>query len=77
MGMGAFLRDRRRLHHSAVEVPVNLGVRVNNLLWIILGDNWNGFFFAPGTFEAETGIGLCRVAYRLLPHRSHRIHGEY
>ena len=76
MGMSAFLRDCRCLHQSAVDVPIDLAIRVNDLVGIILCDNWNGFSFTPGTFEVETGIGLCRVGYGLLPHWPHRIHGE-
>ena len=74
MGMGAFLRDRRRLRQPAVDVPVNLAVRVNNLLGIILRDNWDGFPFAPSGLEVEARIGLRCLAYGLLSHWSDRIH---
>jgi len=39
MRMGAFLRDRRRLHQLAIDVPIDLGKRVNHLLRIILRDD--------------------------------------
>ncbi len=76
MRMGAFLRDGGSLHQSAVDVPINRAIRVNDLVGIILRDDRNGFLFAPGRLEAETGIGLCCLPYDLLPHWSHRIHGE-
>ena len=74
--MGALLRDRRGLHQPGVNVPINLAVRVNNLLGIILSDDWDGFPFSSSTLEAETRIGLCCLAYGLLAHWAHRIHGE-
>ncbi len=36
MRMCAFLGDRRRLHQLAIDVPIDLGKRVNNPLRIIL-----------------------------------------
>ena len=75
MRMGAFLRDGGSLHQSAVDVPIDLAIRVNDLIGIILRDDRNGFLFAPGGLEAETGIGLSCLAYDL-PHWSHRIHGK-
>jgi len=76
MRMGAFLRDGRCLHQSAVDVPIDLGIRVNDLVGIILRDDRNGFLFAPRGLEAKPRIGLCCLAYDLLPHWSHRIHSE-
>src|SRR5947207_11800429 len=69
--MGAFLRDGRRLHQSAVDMPIDFAVRINDLIGIILRDNRDGFFFASGGLEAKTGIGLCRLGYALLTHWSH------
>ena len=74
--MGAFLRDGRCLHQSAVDVPVDFAVRVNNLLGIILCDDRDGFFFASGGLEAKTGIGLCRLGYALLTHWPHGVRHE-
>src|SRR5207302_853040 len=34
MRMGAFLRDRRRLHQLAIDVPIDLGKRVNDPLGV-------------------------------------------
>ena len=76
MRMGAFLRDGGCLHQSAVDVPIDLGIRVNDLVGIILRDDRNGFLFAPRGLEAKPRIGLCCLAYDLLPHWSHRIHSE-
>ncbi len=70
MRMGAFLRDGRCLHQSAVDVPIDLAIRVNDLVGIILRDDRNGFLFAPGGVEAKPRIGLCCMAYGLLAHRS-------
>jgi hypothetical protein len=39
MRVGAFLRDGRCLHQSAVDVPVNLAIWVNDLPGIILRDD--------------------------------------
>lgn len=75
MRMSAFLRDGGSLHQPAVDVPVNLAIRVNDLVGIILRDDRYGFLFAPGGLEAETGIGLSCLAYDL-PHWSHGIHGK-
>src|SRR5438874_11208071 len=41
MGMRAFLRDRRRLHQLAIQMPIDLGKGVNDLLWIIVRDDGN------------------------------------
>ena len=76
MRMGAFLRDGRCLHQSAVDVPIDLAIGVNDLVGIILRDDRNGFLFAPQGLKAKSRIGLCCLAYGLLPHRSHRINGE-
>ena len=73
MRMGAVLRDRRSLHQSAIDMPVDLAIRINNLFGIILADDWDGFPFALRGLETKTGIGLCCVGYAL-PHWSHRIH---
>jgi hypothetical protein len=67
MRMGAFLRDGRSLHQSAVDVPIDLAVRVNNLVGIILRDDRNGFLFAPCGLEAKPRIGLCCMVYGVLP----------
>src|SRR5262252_3041603 len=76
MGMGALLRDRCGLHQSAIDMPVNLAIGINNLFGIILCDNWYGLAFASRGLEAEAGIGLCCMRYALLPHWSHRVHRE-
>ena len=52
MCVGAFLGDRRRLHQLAVDVPIDLGKRVNDLLRIILRDDGNGFLFSLWGLEA-------------------------
>ena len=41
MRMRAFLGDGRRLHQLAVDMPIDLGKRVNDLLRIILRDDGN------------------------------------
>jgi len=71
MRMGAFLRDGGSLHQSAVDVPIDLAIRVNDLIGIILRDDRNGFLFAPRGLEAKPRIGLCCMAYGLLTHWSH------
>jgi hypothetical protein len=71
MRMGAFLCDRCCLRESAVDVPIDLAVRVNNLLGIILRDDRNGLFFALRSFEAETETRPFRRAGCLLTHWSH------
>jgi len=71
MRMGTFLRDGGSLHQSAVDVPIDLAIRVNDLVGIILRDDRNGFLFAPWGLEAKPRIGLCCMAYGLLAHRSH------
>ena len=71
MRMGSFLRDGGSLHQSAVDVPIDLAIRVNDLVGIILRDDRNGFLFAPWGLEAKPRIGLCCMAYGLLTHRSH------
>ncbi len=58
MRMGAFLRDGGSLHQSAVDVPIDLAIRVNDLAGIILRDDRNGFLFAPRGLEAKPRIGL-------------------
>jgi hypothetical protein len=52
-------------------VPIDLAIRVNDLVGIILRDDRNGFLFAPRGLEAKPRIGLCCMAYGLLSHRSH------
>ena len=52
MRMGAFLGDGRRLHQLAVDVAIDLGKRVNDLLRIILRDDGNGFLFSLWRLEA-------------------------
>jgi hypothetical protein len=37
MRMGAFLRDRGSLHQSAVDVPINLAIRVNDVATASVG----------------------------------------
>src|SRR5881227_1609459 len=59
------------LHQSAVDVPIDLAIWVNDLVGIILRDDRNGFVFAPWSLEAKPRIGLCCMAYGLLAHRSH------
>ena len=76
MRMGAFLRDGGSLHQSAVDVPIDLAIRVNDLVGIILRDDRNGFVFAPQGLEAKPRIGLCCMAYGLLAHRSHWLYRE-
>jgi len=71
MRMRAFLRDGSSLHQSAVDVPIDLAIRVNDLVGIILRDDRNGLLFAPRGLEAKPRIGLCCIAYGLLAHRSH------
>lgn len=71
MRMRAFLCDRCCLHEPSVDVPIDLAVRVNNLLGIILRDNRNGLFFALRSFEAETETRPFRRACCLLTHGSH------
>jgi len=39
MCMGAFLRDRCSLHQPAIDMPVDLAERVNDLLGIVLRDD--------------------------------------
>jgi len=74
MRMGTFLRDGGSLHQSAVDVPIDLAIRVNDLVRIILRDDRNGLLFAPRSLEAKPRIGLCCMAYGLLAHRSHRLY---
>ena len=62
MGMGAFLRDRRRLHQLAVDVPIDLGKRVNDPLGIIMRDDGSGFLFALWGFVAVMGNRSCPLA---------------
>ena len=62
MGMGAFLGDRRRLHQLAIDVPIDLGNRVNDLLRIILRDDGNGFLLSLWGPEAVAGNRPCRFA---------------
>src|SRR4029434_4474839 len=71
MRMGAFLRDGRCLHQSAVDVPIDFAIRVNDLLGIILRDDRDGLFFAFRAFETEMAERLCCFAYGLLTHWSH------
>ena len=74
MRMSAFLRNARGLHQSAVDVPIDLAIWVNNLFGIILCDDRDGFSFALRALEAKAGIGLRRVTYGLLAHWSHWLH---
>jgi hypothetical protein len=71
MRVGAFLRDGRCLHEPAIDVPIDLAVRVNNLLGIILRDDRDRLFFALRAFEAEMETRPCRRACCLLTHWSH------
>ena len=71
MRMRAFLCDRCCLREPAVDVPIDLAVRVNNLLGIILRDDRNGLFFALRSFETETETRPFRRAGCLLTHGSH------
>src|SRR5437763_5563402 len=74
MRMGSFLRDGGSLHQSAVDVPIDLAIRVNDLVGIILRDDRNGFLFAPWGLEGKPRIGVCCMAYGLLSHRSHLLY---
>ena len=76
MRMGPFLSDRCRLHQPTIDVPIDLGGRVNNLLRIILCDDRDGLFFALRAFETEMETGLCRRHRCLLTHRSHWLYGK-
>src|SRR6187431_1937890 len=76
MRMGAFLRDGGSLHQSAVDVPIDLAIRVNDLVGIILRDDRNGFLFAPRGLEAKPRKGLCCMAYGLLAHWSDWLYRE-
>src|SRR4030095_12370908 len=69
-----FLCDRCRLHQSAVDVPIDLAIRVNDLVGIILRDDRNGFLFAPGGLEAKPRIGLWCLVDGLLAHRAHWVY---
>jgi len=72
MRMGAFLGDRRRLHQLAIDVPIDLGKRVNDLLRIILRDDGNGFLFPLWGLEAVAGNRrrcFARVWFRDWSHR--------
>lgn len=74
MRMGAFLGDRRRLHQLAVDVPIDLGKRVNDLLRIILRDDGNGFLFPLWSLEAVAGSNrLCSFASVWFRDWSHRL----
>src|SRR4030095_1492596 len=70
----AFLCDVASLHQSAVDVPIDLAVRVDNLPGIILRDDRNGLFFARRGLEAKPRIGLRCMSYGLLSHRPHRLY---
>src|SRR5438309_9060989 len=71
MRMRAFLCDRCRLHQPAIDVPIDLAIRVNNLLGIILRDDGDRLFFALRTFEAEMETRPRWRACCLLTHGSH------
>src|SRR6202040_3206199 len=68
MRVGAFLCDGGSLHQSAVDVLIDLAIRVNDLIGVILRDDRNGFLFARRGLEAKPRIGLCCMAYGLLTH---------
>jgi len=76
MRVRAFLRYGRCLHESAVDVPIDLTIRINNLLGIILRDDWDRLFFALRSFEAEMETRPCRRACCLLTHWSHWLYSE-
>src|SRR5439155_12849919 len=76
MRMGAFLRNRRRLHQPAIDMPIDLGKRVYNALRIILRDDRSRFLFALRVFEAEMESRPSRRAYAWLIHGSHRLYGK-
>ena len=69
MRMRPFLRNRRRLHQLAIDVPIDLGQRVNDPLRIILCDDGRGFFFARWGYVAVVGNGQFRSACLFLRDR--------
>lgn len=77
MRVSALLRDTRSLHQSGIDVPVNFAVRINNLLGIILADDWDGLLLALQRLKTKAGIGLRCVGDGLLSHRPHRVHLEH
>jgi len=74
MRMSALLRERCRLHQSVVDTPIDFGKRVNDSVWIIVGNHRHGFPFTLQRSETETATMLHRLIYGRLIHRAHRFH---